>query len=150
MTQVTLWFLLWFLLAFGGLPTTESPVQQRPDELEITLTEVRHEGMLMIGVYREREGFTKINKAYRQMSYKANGESTVSLTFDRLEKGTYAIALFQDLNNNGKLDKNFFGIPTEPYAFSNNVKPRFSAPTYDDCKFSLPMQSKLQIRILNP
>jgi uncharacterized protein (DUF2141 family) len=28
------------------------------------------------------------------------------------------LLIFQDLNGNKKLDKNFIGIPTEPFAFS--------------------------------
>jgi uncharacterized protein (DUF2141 family) len=31
-----------------------------------------------------------------------------------LPEGEYVIALFQDTNNNGKLDRNFFNIPKEP------------------------------------
>jgi uncharacterized protein (DUF2141 family) len=139
-----------FLLALGGILSAAFSVQHQPNELEITLKEVRHDGMLMVGLYKEKEGFAKTDKAYRRLTYKAHGESTVSLKFSGLEKGTYAIALFQDLNNNGKLDKNLIGIPTEPYAFSNNVKPRFSAPAYDDCKFSVPNQSKHPITLLNP
>lgn len=138
------------LLALGGIFTKASSVQRQPNELEIILTDVRHKGTLLIGIYKEKEAFAKINKAYRQLTYKVQSESSVSFSLSGLENGTYAVALFQDLNNNGKLDKNFFGIPTEPYAFSNNVKPKFSAPAYDDCKFSFPHQSKQQIKILNP
>jgi uncharacterized protein (DUF2141 family) len=28
-----------------------------------------------------------------------------------------------------------FGAPKEPFAFSNNVVPRFSAPKFEECKF---------------
>ena len=49
--------------------------------------------------------------------------------------GTYALAIYQDVNGNSKIDKNFVGIPTEPYAFSDNYIPRIKAPNFDDCKF---------------
>jgi uncharacterized protein (DUF2141 family) len=39
-------------------------------------------------------------------------------SFDILE-GEYLIALFQDTNNNGKLDTNFLGFPREPVGLSN-------------------------------
>jgi uncharacterized protein (DUF2141 family) len=39
-------------------------------------------------------------------------------SFDILE-GEYLIALFQDTNNNGKLDTNFLGFPKEPVGLSN-------------------------------
>jgi len=54
-----------------------------------------------------------------------------------LAPGEWAVALSQDLNNNDKLDKNFLGIPTEPFAFSNNLKPRLSAPSFQECKFTV-------------
>jgi uncharacterized protein (DUF2141 family) len=53
----------------------------------------------------------------------------------QLAPGEWAVALTQDTNNNDKLDKNFLGIPTEPYAFSNNIRPRLAAPTFQECKF---------------
>ena len=36
--------------------------------------------------------------------------------------GTYAVAVYQDVNDNGKLDSNFIRIPKEPYGFSNNIE----------------------------
>ena len=53
----------------------------------------------------------------------------------QLPPGEWAIALTQDLNENDLVDRNMVGIPTEPFALSNNVKPRFRIPTFDDCKF---------------
>ena len=53
------------------------------------------------------------------------------------------MALTQDLNNNDKLDKNFIGIPTEPYAFSNNVRPALRPPNFDECKFRVDASSKV-------
>jgi uncharacterized protein (DUF2141 family) len=49
--------------------------------------------------------------------------------------GKYAIVCFHDENNNGKFDENAPGMPKEGYCFSNNVKPRFSAPKFDQCGF---------------
>jgi uncharacterized protein (DUF2141 family) len=42
----------------------------------------------------------------------------------------YAVAMFHDENNNGELDHNFLGIPTEGYGFSNNPKLRFGPPEF--------------------
>ena len=65
---------------------------------------------------------------------KPGGQSRIQLPVD-LPNGEWAVAITQDTNNNDKLDKNFLGIPTEPYAFSNNVRPTVSAPGFDQCKF---------------
>lgn len=63
-----------------------------------------------------------------------DGQQQVTLPIN-LPNGEWAVAITQDTNNNDKLDKNFVGIPTEPYAFSNNVRPKLSAPDFNDCKF---------------
>ena len=63
-------------------------------------------------------------------------------TFEGLESGMYAVSLFHDENDNGKLDANFMGIPREPYAFSNNAKGFFGPPTFQDCQFEVVQGTK--------
>lgn len=62
--------------------------------------------------------------------------ATVHAAF-MVEPGKYAIAVFHDENSNGKMDKRLFGIPKEPYGLSNNFRPRFSAPKFNDCQFNV-------------
>ncbi|WP_230530359.1 DUF2141 domain-containing protein [Microvirga roseola] len=38
-----------------------------------------------------------------------------------VKPGAYAIAVFHDVNCNRRLDRNFIGLPSEPYGFSNDV-----------------------------
>ena len=64
--------------------------------------------------------------------------SIVKLLFKDVPIGNYAIATFQDLNNNGKLDVKKFKIPTEPIGISNypigNSK---LPPTFNKAKFKI-------------
>ncbi len=63
--------------------------------------------------------------------------------------GTYAIAIYQDLNNDGKFDVGSLG-PKEPYGFSNNPRILFSKPSYDKVKFlATAAETTLHVR-LNP
>lgn len=41
--------------------------------------------------------------------------------FEGLAPGRYAIKAFHDLNGDGELNSNPFGMPIEPFAFSNNA-----------------------------
>ncbi|UFH56780.1 DUF2141 domain-containing protein [Spirosoma sp. KNUC1025] len=61
---------------------------------------------------------------------------SVQTTFS-IDPGEYAVAVFHDENGNGKMDKRIFGIPKEPYGFSNNFRPKMSAPKFSDCQFTL-------------
>jgi len=47
-----------------------------------------------------------------------NAAENIMHSFEIIE-GEYLIAIFQDVNNNGRLDTNLFGIPTEPVGLSN-------------------------------
>lgn len=50
--------------------------------------------------------------------------------FPDLTPGSYAVAVFHDLNGNGELDRTALGLPSEPYGFSNDVG-RFSPPSFE-------------------
>ena len=63
--------------------------------------------------------------------------SNTSCSFSIVEPGTYAIAVVHDENGNGKLDKNFVGVPSEGYGVSNNKTYALSAPKWDESTFKL-------------
>ena len=73
-------------------------------------------------------------------------QSVLSVQFDNLPEGEYAVSVFHDLNSNGKLDSNAVGMPTEPYGFSNNAAGNFGPPSFDAAKIKLD-QSKTAISI---
>ncbi|MDR7038383.1 uncharacterized protein (DUF2141 family) [Methylobacterium sp. BE186] len=50
--------------------------------------------------------------------------------------GTYALAAFQDLNGNGRLDRTPLGLPLEPYGFSGEAG-RNARPDFARAAFSL-------------
>jgi uncharacterized protein (DUF2141 family) len=58
-------------------------------------------------------------------------------TFPNLPAGSYAVSAAHDVNGNGKPDKNFVGIPTEPWAVSNNVRPTLRPPRFAEAAFTL-------------
>jgi uncharacterized protein (DUF2141 family) len=55
--------------------------------------------------------------------------------FEQVPQGVYAISGFHDENENGKLDTNLVGYPTEEYCASRNARNTFSAPSFADAKF---------------
>jgi uncharacterized protein (DUF2141 family) len=67
----------------------------------------------------------------------AVGGDIVAITFERLKPGRYAIKAFHDLNGDGKLNTNPFGIPTEPYAFSNNARGMMGPPGWEAAAFEV-------------
>ena len=61
----------------------------------------------------------------------------MKVVFNNLSNGDYALAIYQDLNENAKLDKKKFGIPAEPFAFSNDALRKFGPPYFEQAKFHL-------------
>lgn len=93
-------------------------------------------GNLYVAVFDREENFLKPDKARYQKIVPVHKTGSVELVFPDIPDGYYAISCFHDENGNGTLDKNWLGIPTEPYCFSNNARPRFRAPRWDEAKFS--------------
>jgi uncharacterized protein (DUF2141 family) len=62
---------------------------------------------------------------------------TLQCEFTDLPAGTYAVSAAHDRNGNGKTDRNFVGLPTEPWAVSNNVRPTLRAPAFAEGAFAL-------------
>ena len=63
--------------------------------------------------------------------------ATVTATFDGLKPGTYAVRAFHDVNGDGRLNTNPFGMPTEPYAFSNNAHGSMGPAAWGDAMFAV-------------
>ena len=55
---------------------------------------------------------------------------------DNVPRGEYALMVYYDENNNGLLDKNMIGIPTELLGFSNRYEPK-ARPSYSRAAFVL-------------
>jgi uncharacterized protein (DUF2141 family) len=87
-----------------------------------------------IGLYGTKNKFPDPKDQLKEYKFTPHGNKLIAKISD-LHFGVYALAIYQDVNNNGKIDKNLIGIPTEGYAFSNNFKPKVKAPSFDNCKF---------------
>lgn len=63
--------------------------------------------------------------------------ASVSQTFQGLAPGRYGIKAFHDLDGDGKLGANPFGMPTEPFAFSNNAPASMGPPGWGAASFEV-------------
>lgn len=58
----------------------------------------------------------------RLLKFQENMDDTV---FDNIPEGTYALSIFHDNQNTGKLRTNAFGIPRDGFGFSNDTMGTF-------------------------
>jgi uncharacterized protein (DUF2141 family) len=102
--------------------------------LVVSLSNITKTGKINVAVYREGGEFPDDKFIVKTQSGECKS-GVCSFQFQDIPFGEYAIAIYQDENDNGKLDTGAFGVPTEPFAFSNNFKPRWGGPTFDKCSF---------------
>lgn len=103
-------------------------------------------GILKVGLYNSEGTFLK--SIYKSISSKIK-ENGAKVVFEDIAKGEYAISAYHDENNNGKLDKNIMGIPTEDVACSNNAIGFMGPPKYQDAKFNINSDKKINVKFNN-
>jgi len=91
-------------------------------------------GTINLGLYDEAtySGDGAVNGANLKVESDA-----VTVTFNGLEPGEYAVRLYHDVNDDGEMNMTPFGMPTEPYAFSNDARGRFGPAKWKAAKFTV-------------
>ena|SRR5688572_10403937 len=88
-------------------------------------------GVVRCGLFTER-GWLKDPVAADVADVQAK---SALCAFRNIAPGTYGLSAFHDENNNGKLDTNLIGIPTEDYCASNGARGTFGPPRFADAAF---------------
>lgn len=92
-------------------------------------------GVVRVVLYGDEKNFLSENGFSAADSAFARANGVVEVTLHNIPFGTYAAAFYQDENQNGVIDQNMFRIPTEPYAFSNGVRAKWSVPDFRTVSF---------------
>lgn len=130
-------FLLAYVFSFLVGLSFSPPVLAQSDgkaAVIIKVTGLRSEkGQVKIAVFNSSETWLGDHPLYSS-TINVDGQS-VAWKVNDVPHGDYGVAVLHDENKNGKMDKNFLGIPLEPYGFSNNVRVAFGPPKWDRSKF---------------
>lgn len=128
-----------FLLLWGDFLTAQHSI-------DLSIEAPVGKGTILIAVYGSEADFDENENAVQTAKLSVDQVGTFSTRLTDLPSGKYVIALFQDVNDNGKLDSNFLGIPKEPYAFSRSPEVKWRAPRYDEVVFDL--QQSLEMKLV--
>lgn len=86
-------------------------------KLTVEITNVTsEEGQIILAIYNSSENYDK-RIAFEEVKLKPEMDSVIFET--NVPDGEYLVMLVHDVNNNGKLDTSFIGIPKEPVGLSN-------------------------------
>jgi uncharacterized protein (DUF2141 family) len=149
--------LLW-LAIFASMPgwvvaqqvAEAMPTTSMAGQIRVSLTQIRHlgSGQLVVALFKKIARVEmEMDQAFRVQKLAAKS-ANMTVVFENVPFGDYAVGVFHDLNNNGELDTNFIGYPKEDMAVSNNAKGGpFGGPPWREAKFQL-NGPKLKIGVL--
>ncbi len=86
-------------------------------KLIVQITNVTsEEGQIILAIYNSSENYDK-RIAFQEVKLKPEIDTVIFET--NVPDGEYLVMLVHDINNNGKLDTSFIGMPKEPVGLSN-------------------------------
>ena len=91
------------------------------------------DGMVNALVFNDQAGYpSDVSRALRHASSPIT-DGAVEFEFQDLPAGQFVVTIVHDENNNGKLDRHWYGKPVEGVGVSNNVHSVFGPPDYEKC-----------------
>ncbi|MBD3882694.1 DUF2141 domain-containing protein [Phormidium tenue FACHB-886] len=90
------------------------------------------EGQICINLFASSRGFPSNRQEALQRQCEAIATIPMTFTFNDLQLGNYAVAVYHDANGDEVLDRNELGMPIEGYGFSRNPVVRTGPPEFGD------------------
>ena len=103
-------------------------------------------GEIGCALYGGPEGFP-MDDSLATVQWQDARRDGVVCSFVGLVPGAYAVAVSHDFNGNQRTDTNFFGIPTEPWGVTNNVRPMLRAPSFEEAAVELSPGTALRVTV---
>ncbi|MDZ8056059.1 MAG: DUF2141 domain-containing protein [Aulosira sp. ZfuVER01] len=133
--------------------STIKMVDAAPAEtLTVVVNGIRSQkGEICIGVYSQdkAKAFPLNTSNVLQSACNKITGSTLKHQFVGLKPGNYAVAIVDDQNGDRKLNRDFFGIPTEGFGISKNptVSIQTGTPKFRDASFAVNKNTTINITV---
>lgn len=120
--------------------------QSSDSRIVLTFETGARTGSVMVALFDSAAAFD--GAAGRPVAAAAvSASGPVVAVFENLPAGEYAVKAFHDVNGDGELNTNPFGMPTEPYAFSNNAVGNMGPARWDRARFTVSGETAQTISI---
>lgn len=121
------------LLALTAVP---AHAQAGAEDATITLTfeTGARTGKVMVALFNSEASYQS-GQPVAARAVDASGAAVA--VFDDMPAGDYAVKAFHDVNGDGQMNTNPFGIPTEPFAFSNNAPANMGPASWARAHFTV-------------
>ncbi|MGF1499401.1 MAG: DUF2141 domain-containing protein [Elainellaceae cyanobacterium] len=145
MKRWPVWILL---LGMAGAIAPPPSAQAVPSsQLAISVDGLRNQnGQVCFSLFSQSRGFPSGGQAI-QADCVDLGEGSPSILFQDLHPGSYAVAVFHDVNRDRQLNQTIFGIPTEGFGFSRNPRLMAGPPSFGDAAIVVAGTQNIQIQL---
>ena len=125
-------------LAMAGASFSAAAVAQNAgSSLTVNFTGIEEKQGAILGVLVDSEAAYDGKAAPVRPLMVTADKAEVAAMVDGLAPGIYAIKLFHDVDGDGKMSTNPYGMPVEPFAFSNNAQGNMGPAKWADAKFEV-------------
>ncbi|MEZ4858216.1 MAG: DUF2141 domain-containing protein [Flavobacteriaceae bacterium] len=108
---------------------------QAQNTVEVTITNFsNNDGKARVGLYNQEGEF--LNKPFKAKDATIQNQKATVVFYD-LPEGTYAVSMYHDEDNDGKMKMRMGMFPAEDYACSNNAKGFMGPPQWKDAQFEV-------------
>jgi len=123
---------------------------QNTATLTISISNIELNGSkIFVGLYDNKNDFKLKSGAVDSVILIPDSEN-IEVSLKNIPSGRYAVAVFQDINSNNKLDMREFKIPIEPIGISNySVNNSFLLPIFNKAQFSVERDTLVFISLIS-
>ena len=105
-----------------------------PSTVTLTFQTGASTGKVMVALYASESAYAS---GLPVASAMVDASGPVVAAFPDLPAGDYAVKAFHDVNGDGRMNTNPFGMPVEPFAFSNNAVGNMGPASWERARFSV-------------
>ena len=114
--------------------------------VEITFDVGAEDGAVMAALFDSEGAWDGGGAPVRAAMINVAGGDRVA-RFEGLPPGDYALRAFHDVNGDGQMNANPFGMPSEPYAFSNNAVGNMGPASWGRAHFTVSGETRQTITL---
>lgn len=123
------------LAAVGAFRQTPVPTPAE-NVIHVEISGLRNDkGQILCALFSSAEAFPKKPERAVARLTSTIAERQATCDFTGVAPGTYAVSVVHDENSNGKLDRNFIGMPREGVGASNDAKGHMGPPKFSAASF---------------
>jgi len=116
--------------------------------IELQILNVKsEEGQICVGIFESEEAFKKEKPSYEKFYPKSQFCSLPYTIKINVKPGTYGVSVLDDINNDGRVNYNLIGIPTEGFGFGGYYHKGLKKPNFNAFAFEIGKDEHIKLEV---